>query len=149
MKLLSLLIAMFLLSSCMFVRSGEIHLEWDANPEGTVANPVTYKVYSARVLTPSTGPVTWTAHEAGTDTNKIITGLEPGKYLFFATASLNGLESLPSEELATDILPTKPGKPRKKVALQTSTDLNRWSDLYVYTDESDAKRFYRIGVSVN
>ena len=145
MKLLSLLIALFFLASCMFTRAGEIHLEWDPHPESTVANPIRFRVEAANILTPNT----WVSFDAGTETNKVLTGLTPGKYLFRAFAILGAEESLPSEMIQESIKPLPPGNLRKKVALQTSTDLNQWSDLYVYTDEDSAKRFYRIGVSVN
>lgn len=147
MKILQLLftfIAIFLFSPSI-TKAGEIHLTWDAHPESTVANPVNFRIEAANIITPNT----WVSFDSGIQTDKILTGLAPGKYLFRALAVLGGVESLPSDILQEDIKPITPGKPRKKVALQTSTDLKQWSDLYVYTDESTSNRFYRIGVSVN
>lgn len=77
----------------------ELNLSWDANP---VDQQATYKVYrkdaTANVLVGET-----------TNTTFKLTGLTPGKYIYFITANnMWNVESLPSNEVSTPAAPSKP-----------------------------------------
>lgn len=94
-------------------RAADVTLSWDANPESNIAAYIvrygaTSGVYD-RTLT------------ATTQTSLTITGLTPGTYYCTISArNLDGIESLPSDELMFDVLVDTP----PLVGLSTGSSVN-------------------------
>lgn len=152
MKLLSLLIALFLLSSCMFTRAGETFtLAWDHDEVAHPSFPITFRLESAPVPAGAT-PVVWALVAENIPTKEYTIANHPaGKFLFRCYAMAGGLISDESDHLDVSVKPNKPGKPRVKVVLQSSTNLKDWVEMYAYEQDAEPgeSKFYRSVVSVN
>lgn len=149
MKHLTLLLFAVLAS---ITHGGEINLQWDDDQPGMI-----YRIEMASPVQAPGTPV-WTTVKDNipqvTPTplrhQTTITGIAPGRYLFraFAKDPASQLESLPSDELDTTVNPSTPGQLRKKVALQESSDMKEWRDVYVEISPAIGRMFYRATIAM-
>lgn len=123
---------------CSRLCAGNLTLDWedDLNIVGTV----TYSVYSAD----ATGAQQRIAHGI---IGKTLTLDAPGSTLtYWVTAvTLDGIESQPSDTLRVTV-PFAPGVPvpRRRIALQTSPDMETWTTVATYDVPEADRVFYRI-----
>jgi hypothetical protein len=122
-----------LLCLALAVTSQSATLEWDANPPtDAVTNYVLH--WGTNVAS------------AGTNLSYSLTNFPPGVYRFTLTAQANGVESLPSEELAWTNRPAAPSL-RIKVSLRSKTSLDGpWEQELQFTEmvlPDDRQRFFQ------
>jgi hypothetical protein len=144
---MKLLLSILLFALAGIASARDITFAWDLNPESDVTQ---YRVYTSPT---NDGP--WTLNgatalpaTAPTTINELeVKGL-PNLILFVYVTAVNqaGLESIPSDTLQVNPdRPGKPGKPRIKVVLQSSTDMKSWTDYMVMEKDSPdgPRQFFR------
>ena len=132
--LLALLLTISLASAVM------VQLAWDANPEPHLDG---YAVW----VTPIGGTPDWQISAAGDATTINLAGLAPGAYSIYLTAFRDGLHSDPSNVLEIVIgeeLAPPAGLRSRTVSLQSSVDLETWTEVARYEVADNSRNFYRI-----
>jgi hypothetical protein len=127
--------ALALIILCLTTAASLIPLEWDA-PEGGVAEG--YAVWVSK----DGGAFTWNQSIASLQAD--ITGLAPGTYDIYVTATLLGVHSDPSNTLRVTI-PAGPSNLRTRgIALMGSPDMLNWHVVAFYEVPDDERAFYKI-----
>jgi len=127
-----------LLILCSRLCAGNLTLDWD--DDLNIVGTVTYSIY--------TSDATGTEQRIATGIiGKTLTLDAPGSTLtYWVTAvTLDGIESQPSDTLRVTV-PFAPGAPapRRRIALQSSADLQTWTTVAAYEVPEVNRAFYRI-----
>lgn len=146
------LILTLLFALASFAAARDVTIEWDLNPE----NDILY--YRLETAANVAGPWTDAGRTGNGGVPTTINFLElkglPNTVLFVRAYAGNvaGLESeFPSDVLQVDPdRPGKPGKPRVKIVLQSSTNLKEWKNAIVFNHEpmGDKSEFFRALVEI-
>jgi hypothetical protein len=85
-------------------------LTWTASPDATVNPTIGYNVYRLAGACPATGTTGFTKLNATPLTNTAFsdTNVGLGNFCYYVTATLNGVESVPSNTAPAVILPGSP-----------------------------------------
>lgn len=106
MSKLILLILLICFSSCAFAQHS-VSLSWGASPDAVTNPSLTYNVYRASGVCPTSG---FTKIASAVNAlNYSDASVEAGAYCYYVTADLNGVESIPSNLVVAAILPLPPG----------------------------------------
>lgn len=113
-----------LLATASAAHCGSLKLAWDPSP----TPGVTYRIYAHNSPIGTNLAPAVVKLDAGTNLTAQVSNLAPGQWHFVATAVKEGIESEPSNELATEV-PAKPANMRT-VTLQWSATVTgtNWLD---------------------
>jgi hypothetical protein len=126
--------SLFLLLSALTAPAAMRTLEWDASPDHDRAAG-----YAVWEITPDGAD----RHLADTGILEHTLDLSPGEHVIFVTAfDAQGFHSDRSNLLTLTVL-SPPSGLRVRVALQSSTDGETWTDEVAFIEDQERRKFYR------
>lgn len=132
---------LFFLLSALSLSAANVTLQWDASPDAAWLSA--YQVYHGTAPAQKTNTFTVPA----TNLTATITNALPGAtyYVQVTAVATNGIESLPSNEVSF-VVPRPPVQLRIQVSLQSSSDLEHWTEITnisLIVDATEPDAFYR------